>query len=326
VADVRVTGVKKNNEVVELVEVEVHGGTGRLKFAQGPGPLPTTTCGAFLIDDAPVFVALEGDERGGLVLPPPEGKPLPAVPPVGARDLLTEERALGLAPLLSEFADGLYTVVLSPRGPIHNARVGWSADIAGIFELDLAKRSGGPVYADLGVAGAVLIAGRDARGPPAFLIRPDVILAADGFVAVHHDRSMREAFARAPGSALDDAALRDAVAHLRAIDPAVDVGPFSEDRVEPAAQQARALAWDLRAEDGIESVSDPWRQRTEGATEFRCRAKVKSVTFEVAFASHDGRHIDEVMVRTGNRFRATGLRPAARPLARTLRQLADEGG
>ncbi len=321
----RITGLRRGAEGVNLVEVEVQGGSGRLRFGQGPGPVPGTHAGAFVIDGAPAFVVLEGEEPGGLVLPPPGGAALPAVPPLAARPLLDEETALGLAPLLEEFADGLYTVTLSPRGPIHNARVGWSADIAGIFEPDIAARKGAPVYADLGVAGSVLLAGRDARGPPSFVVRADVVLGGAGFEARVHDRGAREAFARSPTAVLDDTALRDAVAHLRAIDPAVDVGPFTEDRVEPAAQQARALAWDLRAEDGIESVSDPWRQRTEDATEFRCRARVKSVTFEVAFKSPDGRHVDEVMVRSGNRFRATGLRPAARALARTLRQLADEG-
>ena len=125
---------------------------------------------------------------------------------------------------------------------------------------------------------------------------------------------------------LDDVALRAAVAALCATPPRAALGPFTEDRVEPAAQQARALVWDLRAEDGIDDVSDPRRDAKKGAaTEFVARAKVKSVAFEVAFVSRDGRHIGEVVVRSHNRFRATGLRPAARGIARTLRQLADEG-
>jgi hypothetical protein len=333
VASVRITGVQRREGRLERVEVEVSGGAARLRFAQAAAPGGKGMLGALVVDEVPAVVALGGSETdGALVLPPPAGSTLPSVPAlIVGRDLeaMGEESVLGLAPLLAELADGLYTISLSSRGALHIATIGWTADVAGLVDLDIAARQGGAVVADLGAASAaVILAGRDQakRRPPAWVITADVTLGAPGFEARLHDRGAREAFARAPGGALDDAALRDAVAHLRAVEPEVDLGPFTEDRIEPAAQQARALAWDLRAEDAIEEVSEPWRARVGSATEMRARVKVKSVTFEVAFVSHDGRRVDEVVVRTGGRFRATGLRPAARALARSLRQLADEGG
>lgn len=315
---------------VEKIEVEVQGGRGRLRFAQAAGPGGRGLLGAFLVDDTPAIATLRGgDVNGALVLPPPAGPALPAIPELGPRAVLDEASVLALAPLLEELADGLYTVSLRERAPSQVARKGWTADVSGMVDLDVAARAGAAVLADLGAGGAsVILAGREQakRGRLAWVVSADVILGADGFEARHHDRGDREAFARSPLGALDDASLRDAIAHLRALDPSTDFGPFTEDRVEPAAQQASALAWDLRAEDGIETVSEPWRERVGAATELRVRVKVKSVTFEVAFVSHDGRRVDEVVVRSGTRFRATGLRPAARALARSLRQLADEGG
>jgi hypothetical protein len=329
VGKVRVTGVLREAGAIALVEVEVQEGSGRLRFAQGPGPGGRGAVGAFVVDDVPVVVVLRGaDEDGALVLPRPAGAPLPPVPPLPPGAALDEERVLALAPLLGELGDGLYTLALKNDERMHLARSGWTPDVAGLVDLDVAQRRGGAVLADLGAAGAsVIVAGREQAkaGPPAWVVKADVILEAPGFEARVHDRGAREAFARAPSGALEDIALRDAIAHLRAIDPLIDVGPFTEDRVEPAAQQARALVWDLRAEDGIESVSDAWRERVGEATEMRARVKVKSVSFEVGFVSHDGRRVDEVVVRANGRFRATGLRPAARTIARSLRQLADEG-
>jgi hypothetical protein len=284
--------------------------------------------GAFLVDGAPVVATLQGsEEAGAIVFPQQPGVALPAVPAIPAGAHLDEPGVLALAPLLAHLADGLYTLELSQGGPLHVARVGWTPDVAGMVDLDVAVRHGGAVLAVLSTGERVVLAGRDQarQGPPVWLLKSDVILGAPGFEARHHDRGAREAFARSPDGVLADVVLRDALAHLRAVDADIDVGPFTEDRTEPAAQQARALVWDLRAEDGIESVSDTTRERVGDATEMRARVRVKSVSFEIAFVSHDGRRVDEVLVRSQNRFRATGLRPAARTLARSLRQLADEG-
>lgn len=337
--NVRVTGLLRApadaGHALERIEVEVEGGAGRLRFAQAPGPGARGMLGALLVDDVPTVASLRGagddgavEAHGALVLAPHQGAPLPAVPELRPGAVLDEAGVLALAPLLEQLADGLYTVSLRRGAPPPVGRMGWTRDASGRVELDVAARTGGAVLADLGGGVTVLLAGRDQarRGPLAWVVSADVILGGEGFEARHHDRGDREAFARSPRGALDDGAFRDAVARLRAAAPDVDVGPFTEDRVEPAAQQARALVWDLRAEDGIESVSEPWRERVGVATEMRARVRVKSVTFEIAFVSQDGRRVDEVVVRSGGRYRATGLRPAARALARSLRQLADEGG
>ena len=319
----RVTGVQSVNDSVVRFEIEVHMGAGRIRFQQGPGPLPHTQVGALVIDDVPVVLALAG--HGMLALPSPATDPLPSVTSLPALD---EASVMALSPLLRMLGDGLYAVTTTPTSSVRAAAGFAVAHRDDVIDVATASSAGVPVLASLGDGVRALLAGRAAakRGEPAWLIGADVMIDAPGFLARMHDRGAREAFARAPSGALDDHALRDALAHLRALNDSVDVGPFSEDRVEPAAQQARALVWDLRAEDGVDNVSDTWRESNGDATEFRARVKVKSVQFEVAFTTRDGRHIDEVVVRSGVRFRATGLRPAARSLARTLRQLADEGG
>ncbi len=323
---VRVTGILRGRDgEVARVEVEVQGGSGRVRLVQGPGPLPDSQVGALVVDDVPEVVAFEaGGENGALALMSPAPTALAKAP--SATPLLDEARVLALTDVLLQLGDGLYTVGASTSCLPPQPRRGWSKGSVGVVDLVAAPDGGAAVLASLGRSFA-LLAGRTAAtsGGGAWIIAADVIVDATGFEPRMHDRGAREAFARSPHGALDDAALRDALAALRASDANVALGPFTEDRVEPAAQQARALVWDLRAEDGIESVADPVRERVSAATEFRARVRVKSVTLELAFVSMDGRHIDEVIVRSGTRFRATGLRPAARTLARTLRQLADEG-
>lgn len=327
---VRITGVLRGSDgEISRVEVEVIGGGGRIKLVQGPGPLPDSQIGALLVDDVPEVVVFEaGGDAGALALLSPRGTPSAALvgaPP--ATPLLDEARVLALQPALLQLGDGLYTIGATESCMPPRPRRGWTkGNNVGVVDLVAAPDGGAPILASLGRAFALLGGRRSAlANKGAWIIAADVIVDAPGFEAREHDRGAREHFARSPRGALDDAGLRDALAALRASDPDLELGPFTEDRVEPAAQQARALTWDLRAEDGIESVADPVRERVGTATEFRARVRVKSVTLEVAFVSADGRRIDEAVVRSGTRFRATGLRPAARTLARTLRQLADEG-
>lgn len=322
----RITGILRGADgFPSRVEVEVQGGSGRLRFMQGAGPLPDSQIGALVIDDVPQVVVFEaGGDNGALALKPGGAAPLVEAP--GAPPSLAESAVLSLAGVLAQLGDGLYTIGTSEASLLPRPRLGWTGGSVGVVDVDAAADGGAPVLAALGRSFA-LLGGRRAAAMsgPAWIVAADVILDAPGFEVRTHDRGAREAFARSPRGVLDDGALRDAVAALHAHSPGLDFGPFTEDRIEPAAQQARALAWDLRAEDAIEEVAEPVRERVGNATEFRARVRVKSVTLEVAFVSLDGRRVDEAVVRSGTRFRATGLRPAARTLARTLRQLADEG-
>jgi hypothetical protein len=323
---VRVTGVQSSaSGAPERIEVEVKGGLGRARFAQGAAPVDGQQLGALVVDDAPVAVSLG---PGVLALAQTSVDRLPAV--TAGDPVLDEAHAMSLCPLLLALADGLYTIALAPGASVlARAQPGFTADAKLGVLVDVAAASdvGAPVIAALGGGVRALLAGRAAlaKGSGAYLIAADVVLDAPGFVARLHDRGAREAFARSPSAVLDDAAFRDALASLRTFVPTAPLGPFTEDRVEPAAQQARALVWDLRAEDGVDEVSDPSRESKGAVTEFVASVQVKQATFDVGFVTRDGRHLHEVVVRSGARFRATGLRPSARGIARTLRQLADEG-
>lgn len=321
---VSITGMVGERGAVRLLEVEVKGGSGRLGFAQGPGPLPDTSLSTLVLDGHPVAVAVAGAAEGALVFASTAG----TLPAASARlPRLDDDGVQSLAPLLLDLGDGLYTLAIDHQPPAPVRRAGWLEDPPRLLDLRIAAEGGASVIASLGKTWVALAgaAGLEHQAP-AWVLRADVIVEAPGFVARVHDRGAREAFARSPRGVLDDRALRDAIAAHRALSRDEDLGPFGEDRVEPAAQQARALAWDLRAEDGIESVAEPTRASTDRATEFRASVRVRGVAFEVGLVSFDGRHIDEAVVRTGARFRATGLRPVARAMARTLRQLAEEGG
>lgn len=318
-----ITGSVQEHGAPRLLEVEVKGGSGRLCFAHAPGPVPDTTLSALLVDGAPVAVALAGAVEGALVFAG-SAAPLPAVSARLPR--LDEEGVQALAPLLLQLSDGLYTLAIDEAPPAPVRRAGWLDRPPRLVDLRVAAEGGASVIASIGktwvsLAGAAALE----HQAPAWVLRAEVIVEAPGFVPRVHDRGAREAFARSPRAVLDDRALRDAVAALRSLAHDGDLGPFAEDRVEPAAQQARALAWDLRAEDGIETVAEPVRASTDRATEFRASVRVCGVALEVGWVTFDGRHIEEAVVRAGGRFRATGLRPAARALARTLRQLAEEG-
>ncbi|MBI1948469.1 MAG: hypothetical protein HYS27_22475 [Deltaproteobacteria bacterium] len=320
---VDITGTLDERGARRLIEVEVQGGSGRLRFAHAPGPVADTNLAALLLDDVPIALVLSGAQDGALVLAATARK----LPAVSARPpQLDDEGVAELAPLLLELVDGLYTLAVDKNPPPPVRRAGWLPQAPRLVDARVADEAGTPVIASLGKTWVSLagVAGLEHQAP-AWVLRPDVIVDAPGFAARKHDRGAREAFARSPRGVLDDRALRDAVAAHRALAHGEELGPFSEDKIEPAAQQARALAWDLRAEDGIESVGEPERASTDRATEFRASVRVRGVPLEVGFVSIDGRHVDEAVVRSGARFRATGLRPAARALARTLRQLAEEG-
>lgn len=320
---VDITGTLDERGTRRLIEVEVRGGSGRLRFAHGPGPVTDTSLSALLLDGAPLALVLSGATDGALVLATSAGK----LPAVSARaPQLDDEGVAALSPLLLELCDGLYTLAVDKSPPPPVRRAGWLEAPPRLVDARVADEAGTPVIASLGKTWIALAgqAGLEHQAP-AWVLRADVIVDAPGFASRKHDRGAREAFSRSPRGVLDDRALRDAVAAHRALAHDVALGPFSEDRIEPAAQHARALAWDLRAEDGIETVGEPERASTDRATEFRASVRVRGVPLEVGFVSFDGRHVDEVVVRSGARFRATGLRPAARALARTLRQLAEEG-
>ncbi len=318
-----ITGTLDERGARRLIEVEVRGGSGRLRFAQSPGPIADTALCALVLDGVPVAMALSGATEGALVLASSAG----TLPPVSARlPQLDDEGVEALAPLLLELTDGLYTLAIDRSPPAPVRRAGWLEHAPRLVDARIAAESGASVIASLGKTWVSLAGGAGLEHQaPAWVLRADVIVEAPGFLARTHDRGAREAFARSPQVVLDDRTVRDAVATHRALSRGEELGPFSEDRIEPAAQQARALAWDLRAEDGIETVAEPVRASTDRATEFRASVRVRGVPLEVGWVTFDGRHIDEAVVRSGARFRATGLRPAARALARTLRQLAEEG-
>ncbi|MCC7072432.1 MAG: hypothetical protein IT383_13975 [Deltaproteobacteria bacterium] len=322
-ATIDITGTLDERGTRRLIEIEVRAGSGRLRFARAPGPSSDTTLTALVLDELPLALVLAGASDGALVLATSAAR-LPAVSARPPR--LDDEGVEALAPLLAELSDGLYTLAIDREPPVPVRRAGWLAAPPRLVDARVAHEAGTPVVASLGKTWVALAgaAGLEHQAP-AWVLRADVIVEAPGFAARAHDRGAREAFARSPQGVLDDRVVRDAVAAHRALARDEDLGPFSEDRIEPAAQQARALAWDLRAEDGIENVAEPERVSTDRATEFRASALVHGVPLEVGFVSFDGRHIDEAVVRSGGRFRATGLRPAARALARTLRQLAEEG-
>lgn len=320
---VDITGTLDDRGTRRVIEVEVSGGSGRLRLAYGPGPIADTSLSALLLDGTPLALVLSGSMDGALVLATAAGK----LPAVAARPpQLDDEGVEALSPLLLELADGLYTLAIDRSPPAPVRRAGWLEAPPRLVDVRVADEAGTPVIASLGKTWIALAgqAGLEHQAP-AWVLRADVIVDAPGFAARKHDRGAREALSRSPRAVLDDRTLRDAVAAHRALARDEALGPFSEDRIEPAAQQARALTWDLRAEDGIESVAEPERASTDRATEFRASVRVRGVPLEVGFVSFDGRHIDEAVVRSGARFRATGLRPAARALARTLRQLAEEG-
>ena len=323
VASIDITGTLDERGTRRLIEIEVRGGSGRLRFARGPGPTPDTTLTALVLDEVPLALVLAGSSNGALVLATSAAR----LPPVSARaPRLDDEGVDALSPLLAELADGLYTLAIDRAPPAPVRRAGWLPSPPRLVDARVADEAGTPVVASLGKTWVALAgaAGLEHQAPT-WVLRADVIVEAPGFAARMHDRGEREALARSLRGVLDDRMVRDAVAAHRALARDEDLGPFSEDRIEPAAQQARALAWDLRAEDGIESVAEPERASTDRATEFRASVRVHGVPLEVGFVTFDGRHIDEAVVRSGARFRATGLRPAARALARTLRQLAVEG-
>ena len=304
----------------------MQGGAGRVRFVQGRGPLVDSQIGALVIDDLPRVVVFQAGADDGVLALSMVSDVEPLVLPPSAPPSLDERAVLALTEVLSQLGDGLYLIGASAVSSPPRQHCGWLQGMVGVIDVGMAGEEGAPVLAALGRSFALLGGRRSALAcGPAWIIAADVIIDAAGFEGRVHDRGAREAFARSPRGMLDDSSLRDAVAALRGMRSTIDLGPFTEDRIEPAAQQARALAWDLRAEDGVDEVADPQRARVGHATEFRARVRVKTVTLEVAFVSLDGRRIIEAVVRSGGRFRATGLRPAARTIARTLRQLTDEG-
>lgn len=340
VTQVRVTGYLPGPDAAHggfAIEVEVLGGSGRLRFAHGLGPGGQGTVDVLMLDGTPVVVACRSDEGSGtLVLPSTRGPSLPEVPmrsPPSSADVLTErvlaEVVAGLAEILVELTDGLYVVRRdNVEAPLLASSLapGWCA--GGAVEVTLVEAAplGTSVCARVGAAGArVVLAGAGGARPEVlWVISAEALSEATGFEPWQHDHGAREAFTRSPFVLVEDAALRHAVARLRELHPEASVGPMTEDRLEPAVQQARALVWDLRFEDDVAHVSDLVRVPLGEVTEYRALTTVRARSWEIAFVTRDGRRLDEALVRVDGRFRATGVRPAARALGRVLRALAVE--
>jgi hypothetical protein len=299
-----------------LLEVEVQDGAGAVRFAQNT--MGGTTFAAILVDDEPRLVSAHGPASSGAALflaaPPAQ------LPHVDGALPVSEALVAAATPLLDQLADGLYVLESAP-----SALVPPKAGLAtsGAYELPGASPLGVPV--DLALPGVSLrVSGADARVAAALTIRADVIVERAGFTALEHDHGAREAFARSPGVALDLRVLRDAIARHGARYETVDLGPFSLAVLEPAREQARALVFDLRLEDAVEMAAEPIRVAGP-VTEHVAWVRALTIPFEVAFLTRDGLRIDEVAIRTFGRLRASGVRPAARAIAKVLRALADEG-
>lgn len=332
---IEITGVRTSpgGEVV-LVEVEARAGGTRLAFGQvAPSPLPGSSLHGLSVDGVPAALVALGEQPGALVLH--GGRPhlpLPAVQEGSLSGFSEEALSSALSPVLPLFADGLYSVT---RASLPAARAPGPHFVSGRAEelqvLDpgvLASDEGVPVAADLAGGFYLLLGGRGAleRGEPAVVLSAGFLVEADGFTARRHDRSAREAFARSPRHLFDDVALRDAFAAHRARYPKAETGPLSEDRLEPAAQLARAVLADLSCEEALDFVSALRRVPSGRTTEFRVDVRVHGASFEVALITDDGRRLGEAVVKSGVRYRATGLRPSGRALGRALRQLSREEG
>lgn len=327
-----VTGAQRAPDgKVRLIEVEARGGGGRVAYAQCAVPGLQVPAAALVVDGLPVVMVVVGGRGGCLAL---AGRAPPHALPTGRDDdalELEEARATAaiahLAPVLDA---GLYSITRERLAPATTPGPAYQPTEAGARRVvdvpGLAPDEGEPIVADLGPAWGVLLGGRAAllRGQAAYVLSASFVVEAVGFEARAHDRGAREAFGRSPRALLDDGALRDAWAAHRRRFPQVDLGPFTEDRIEPAAQLARAVAWDLRAEDGVHAVTDVLRERAGRGTEFRVEAMLGGRAWDVAIVSSDGRHLHEALVRQGPRFLATGLKPSGRAIARCLRALADE--
>jgi hypothetical protein len=301
------------------VEVEVRGGAGRLAFAQLASGNPRVTLAACLVDGAPRLLTAHGSERGALLVGA-AADPIPALAGPPALDEAGLERA---RPVLALLEDGLYTLSIQPLCT-SDPRAGF---VPGGAQVALfgAQPLGMPVAMVVEHSALVLGGARAAeQGAPGLVITADVIVDAPGFIAHQHDRGAREAFSRAPRHVLADVALRDTVARHAERYPTANLGPLSPATLEPAGSVARALVLDLGLEDVVEATSEI--VRVPGPrTELVARVRARTILFEIAFITSDGRRVDEVLVRANGRLRASGVRPAARAIARVLRQLADEG-
>lgn len=361
---IEVTGVRTDPQgAVVLVEVEARAGGRRLAFGQVAEPAPGGgTISGLSVDGWPLALVVTGEVRGSLLLC--GGRPHLPLPPASAAELadgFREDRveaALGL--LLALFTDGLYSVTRRALPPprLMGGGLVLRCPREGAEVIDpgpLAPDEGVAVAADLSDGWFLLLGGRDAltRAEPALVISAGFLVAAEGFVAHRHDREKREAFARAPSFVLDDLALRDALAAHRQLYPKADLGPLAEDRTEPAAQLARAVFWDIASEDGVEAVTEEVRVSVGRTTEFRATVTLSGAAYEVALVSEDGRRLGEALIRDppkrrlrpdqsvtaphtltslipsegvehAGRYRATGIRPAARAIGRALRQLRRE--
>lgn len=327
-----VTGVRRSAEGdVQLVELESRAAVGRVAYAQAALPGVAAPIAALVVDGAPLVVVVPGARGGALAL---QGRAPPHPLPTGREDdavALDEARAVrALGHLLPLLQAGLYSVTKERLAPAVAPGPSFAPADPGarlVFDVEgLAPDGGEPIVADLGPSFGVLLGGRAAllSGQAAYVVSAGFVVEAAGFEAHAHDRGAREAFARSPRALLEDGALRDAWAAHKKRFPVADVGPFTEDRVEPAIQLARAVVWDLRAEDGVQSVSDVTRERAGRTTELRVEVVLGGRAWEVAFVSTDGRHLHEAVVRRGPRFLATGLKPSGRAVARCLRALCEE--
>lgn len=319
-APLRITGEQTppGSSARSRVEVEVHGGTRRLAFAQAAFGAHSVLA-ALTVDGLPRVLTLHGAHRGALVVGPAAA----GLPMLTGHAALDDTSIAALEPVLGLFADGLYTITTGACVPAEAPPD--FVEGGGRFTLPGAPVGGVPVAVLLEHTSLVLSGVYAARaGAPAVLVAADVILDAPGFVAHAHDRGAREAFSRAPGHVLDGRLLRDAVASHCARHPDAELGPLALAELEPAAGDARALLLALALEDIVEGVGD--LVRLEGArTDFQTVVRARALAFEVALVSADGQRIDEVVIRLQGRLRASGVRPAARAIARALRQLADEG-
>jgi hypothetical protein len=324
---VEITGVRTGpGGAVVLVELEARAGGGRISLAHLPdGETPAVR--GLAIDGRPVVLVTDETPPAVLSMLP---SVIRALPPAEATVNLTEHGAReALGALLPCFTDGLYSVSTATLPAAVRLPTSFVRDVATPVVIDLgpiAPDSGPPVVADLAGGVFALLAGRDAlrNGASALVISASFIVEADGFERRHHDRAARERFARHPTHVFDEARLRDAVFAHAMRHTGADLGPFALDRVEPTWQLAQGIAKDLAAVADVVEVRGPERSLEGRIVEYKLGVEHAGLRFLVGLRTDDGRHLHEATVRRGGAYQATGLKPAARAIARCLRELVRE--
>jgi len=326
-SDVEITGVRTGpTGAVVLVELEAKADGRRIAFGHvSEGGAPAAR--GLAIDGRPVVLIAHETPEAVLVMLPSVVRALPAAAPL---DVLTPDAARrALEPLLSSFANGLYSVSARALPAAVRFPTGAARGVAGPCVIDLgpiASDAGTPVVADLSGGLFALLAGRAAllSGASALVVSSSFVVEAPGFIAARHDRAARERFARDPAHLIDAARLRDAIFAHAMRHGGDGLGGFALDRVEPAWQAALGVAKDLAATRDVVEVRGPERAHDGRIVEYKLGVEHAGQRFLVGLRTDDGARLFEATVRRGGAYRATGLKPSARAIVRCLSELVRE--